>query len=206
MTASTSSASWCAVNFETRGLTESWELVDPLLLPSTLPSALATQVAMSVGARGFAVSFLVGLLGVFHAIEAAVLGLARGDADVVLVVAAEEQTVVQRTAHGHLNWEPTPGEFAGALALERGTNRGYRVGFVSHGASDDPVIPDDCAADPRYDSRSRHHRPSLQCGTAFRAILDAALSRRPRVVVTGSVPGQGSASLGLNAAEREADA
>jgi hypothetical protein len=202
VTASTSSAAWSAVNFETRGLAEGWDLVDPLLLPSTLPSALATQVAAAVGARGFAFSFLVGLLGVFHAIEAAMIGLARGDADAVLVVVAEEQTFVQRAAHELLGWEPTPGEFAGALVLERDTGRGHRVGFLGQGDPAGPVVPEGWVTSPRYEVRSEHRGPSLRCSAAFRVIGDALLAQQPRAVVIGSVPGLGYASLGVEVSRR----
>lgn len=200
VTASTSSATAMAVNFETRGLTESWSAVDPLLLPSTLFSALATQIAMAVGARGFAMSCVVGLLGVFHAVEAAIHGLTRRDVDAVLVVASEEQTLVQRSAHEVLGWLPTPRETAGALALERDTRQGYRVAFVAYGDTLDVPIPPGWETASRRELRTPFPEPSMQSGAMFAIICEALLTQESRVIVTGDAAGLGSASVGFEMA------
>jgi hypothetical protein len=197
VSASTSSATAVAVNFETRGLSEGWNAVDPLLLPSTLPSALATQLAMAVGANGFALSCDTGLLGTFHAIEAAIAGLTRGDCDVALVVVSEEQTDVQRYSHEVLGWLPTPGEIAGVLSLERDTNRGFRIGFLSYGNSFDAPIPEGWQDVPQYSVRAPHTGPSMQNGNALRGIIAALLSPHERVIVTGYVSGLGSSGVGF---------
>ena len=155
---------------------------------------------MSLGAKSFAVSFVVGLLGVFHAIEAAVLGLVRGDADVVLVVAAEEQTIVQRTAHELMAGRPRPESFpapgVGTKQSARIPNRFYKLWRFKRRR-----IPEDRDLATRYEVRSEHRGPSLQSSTAFRAISNALLARQQRVVVTGFVQRLGCASVGLEAVE-----
>ena len=197
VTASTTSATATAVNFETRGLREGWDSVDPLLLPSTLPSALASQVSMALGARGFALSCLVGLLGVFHAVEAAALGLIRGDADVTLVVVAEEQTEVQSIAHATLNDLALEGEFAGALALERGATSQNRLCFVGYAENRNDAVPAEWRNAPHYHVSASHTTPSMQSSGAFRTLVRALLEQHPRVVVTGTVSDLGTACIGF---------
>jgi hypothetical protein len=198
VTASTSAAAWTAVQFEMRGLTEGWTAVDPLLLPSTLQSAMATQVAMAAGARAFALACTTGLLGVFLALEAAVLGLERGDADAVLVVVADERTEIQEDSHRTLGWLPVPGEFAGVLALERGAARGARLGFLGYG--DGGAVPPGWEAAPRFETEAPFRGGSMQSGRAFRAIRRALAANEPRVVAAVAAPGEGCASAGFASA------
>ena len=196
--ASTTSATGCAVEFDSRGLAEGWNAVNPLLLPSTLPSALATQITLALGAQGCVQAFLTGLLGVFHALEAAALALRRGDADAMLTVAADECGEVQQRAHQALQQWPVPPEFAGALMLEPDAPAGTcsRLAFISYGGAQ-PAIPDGWHNAPRYSTQAPSAPPSMQNGAAFRALADALLARLPRAVVCGHVPGLGSAGIGL---------
>lgn len=196
--ASTSSATWAAVSFEMRGLAEGWNAVDPLLLPSTLQSALATQVAMALGARAFAVSFVIGSLGVFHAMEAAILALMRGDADVVIVVASEEQTLVQRRAHEVLGWTPVPSEWAGALVLERGRSDGFGIEFLGYSSSPEPLEPAGWENACHARVASPHRGPSMQCAAALRTISYSLVGTDQRILASAGVAGLGSASVGLN--------
>lgn len=209
--ASTTSATWCAVDFDSRGLSEGWHAVNPLLLPSTLPSALPTQIAMALGAQGCVLAFETGLLGVFHALEAAALSLLRGDADTMLVVAADECTDVQREAHQALHQQPPPAEFCGAMALERSNpnpnsherehkhehDSDLTLRFISYSGDDTPLLPDGWHDAPRYLAQAPAFPPSMQNGTALRAIVEAALAHHPRALVIGQVPRLGCATIGL---------
>lgn len=198
VTASTTSAAATAVKFEMRGLTEGWNAVDPLLLPSTLLSALPTQVAMAVRAHGFAFTCGTGLLGAFHAVECAIHGLCRGDADIALVVGSEELTPVQHLGYEVLGWGPAPGEFAGVITLERATRRGYRVEFVAYGSDPAaPPLPLGWDAVPQYRLAAPRPQTAMQNGAAVRLICSALLGRHERVAVSGYVPGLGSASVGF---------
>lgn len=195
--ASTTSSTWCAVDFDSRGLTEGWHAVNPLLLPSTLPSALPTQIAMALGAQGCVLAFETGLLGVFHALEAAVLSLLRGDADTMLVVAADECSAVQREAHQALHQRPPPAEFCGAMAVTRDLGKGLKLCFISYSGDDEAVLPDGWHDAPRYVARAPAFPPSMQNGAALRTVAEAALAHHARALVIGHAPRLGSAAIGL---------
>ena len=195
--ASTTSATWCAVDFDSRGLTEGWHAVNPLLLPSTLPSALPTQIAMALGAQGCVLAFETGLLGVFHALEAAALSLLRGDADTMLVVAADECSAVQREAHQALHQRPPPAEFCGAMAMARDLGNGLKLRFISYSGDDTAMLPDGWDAAPRYVAQAPAFPPSMQNGAALRAIAQAAQAHHARALVIGQAPRLGCATIGV---------
>lgn len=198
-TASTTSATATAARFETRGVVEGWGAVDPLLLPSTLLSAIATQVAAAAGAKAFATAFETGLLGFFHAVEAAIHGLVRRDADAVLVVVADERTDVQRTAQRRIGGARLPPEQVGSLALERGAGAGRRLAFLAYGEPLDDGVLAGWEHAPRHEITSAPPEPVLQSGAVLTAVMAALASDAPRVLVRGTVPGLGSASLGFEA-------
>jgi hypothetical protein len=151
---------------------------------------------MAVGARAFAVACLIGSLAVFHALEVAILSLARHDADVVLVVVSDEQTLVQQSGHDLLGWLPTPSEFAGVLAVERWTRDGRRIAFLSYGVPTAPV-PSGWRQAPRLESTTPYAGPSMQNGETFRVIARGLAGEHRRVVVSASVPEFGEATSGF---------
>jgi hypothetical protein len=151
---------------------------------------------MAVGAQAFAVAFGIGSLALFHALEAAILALVKGEADIVLVAIADELTPVQQTAHALLGWQPTPGEFAGALALERGKHEGRRIGFVSY-AEQTVAVSESWRQAPRLDLITPHPGPSMQNGETFRALSRGLIGTDPRIVVSATVPGLGVAAAGF---------
>jgi len=196
ITASTTSAAAAALAFERRGLTESWACVDPLLLPSTLLSALATQVAASVGAKAFAISFPLGALGVFHALETAGLALKEGEADAVIVIAADEQTELQRVAHQALNWLPVPAEGAGALLLERGQGP-TQLEFVSCGGAVLPALPREWEQAPRRAVVCEFPQPALGSAAVVDAVWEEYTTAASRLVVSLETPDLGCACAGF---------
>jgi hypothetical protein len=202
VTASTTAAASTAVSFESRGLSEGWNSVDPLLLPHTLPSAMSTQVAIAICANAFAFSFESGLLGVFHAIEYAKCALLRGDADVVLVLIAEELTQVQRAAHSIVGTESSLAEFAGVFAISREANSCCRIAFVDFGETAEHVIPRHWNSALQFKTSSGTLSDS-HAGHSFFAILESLnhVCRSGRVVVSGNTPSLGCGVIGFEQIE-----
>jgi hypothetical protein len=113
-----------AHQYETRGLTEGWGLIDPFRLPHCIPSSLAATVAIQVGAKGSAFTCLDGHLASLRAIDRAAIALCYGEIDQAFVGGAEEVSDMHLAAlagAGLSDYASTPG------------NRTFE--FVAEGAS-----------------------------------------------------------------------
>jgi hypothetical protein len=119
-------------------LHEGWELIDPLGLPNTIPSALATQLAIAFDLRAFAVAYLDGMLGFFHAIEFASYAILQNRTDMALVIGAEEITPVQELAHAALGRAITVCAGATGLVLTNCSQEAeWRIGLLGQGIEGD---------------------------------------------------------------------
>jgi len=126
-----------ALRFEGRGLAEGWDLVDPLLLPHTIPNAVSSQIAIAIGAKAFALTFMEGILGTLHALENAVLAVINGRADAAVIIGAEEISALHKRAAAELGCRIQECQgAAGLLLVKSGTklvSKGWQVNWLARG-------------------------------------------------------------------------
>lgn len=76
--------------FESVGLSESWDMTDTTLLPASIPTSVPTAVSSVTDCHAAAVTFHDGIPGMFAAFEHALLSFHHGRADYYLVMSADE--------------------------------------------------------------------------------------------------------------------
>lgn len=197
LAAVTTAAAAISVQFDKRGLDESWQAVDPLAFPSTLPSAPATQVATAIGAKAGAWSCVLHSLGIFNAAEAAVLMLQAGDADTLLLVVAEEQNTAQTLASAALGTDLRTKEIAAAVSIEKSTGSGVEIAFIGYAAPGELPIPSEWRDVHRIELNRGQRYNGMSNVETIERLIESVAGLDGRAVLVADVPELGSAAMGI---------
>ena len=197
LAAVTTAAAAISVQFDKRGLDESWQAVDPLAFPSTLPSAPATQVATAIGAKAGAWTCVLHSLGIFNAAEAAVLMLQAGEADTMLLVVAEEQNTAQTLASAALGTDLRTKEIAAAVSIEKLTGSGVEIAFIGYAAPGEVAIPNEWHNAPRIELTSGQRYNRMSNVETIERLIESVAGLDDRAVLVADVPELGSAAMGI---------
>ncbi len=189
--ASMSSTIGVAHRYESTGRHESWSVVDPFGFSNSLPSAIAAQMALTLGLRAFAVTFVGDLFAFFGALTFSALNLARAGQRCALVIGADEVTHVQRAALAGAGLDvASAAEREGAsgllLSSDSAAQAEWKLTVLGCGAADDPAtcLPPDWRDVPVDWIASNGGLPPLRSATPA-IVLARALAQGPARILVG---------------------
>ncbi len=118
--------------FESVGLTDSWENADTMLLPASIPSSMVTAISHVTNFHASAVNYAGGASAVFEAMEHAYLDFFHDRADHALILCAEEVSMplVDCMKTLGLNRDPLDGASGFVLSREEINPSDWQIAFT----------------------------------------------------------------------------